>query len=268
MIVCIHVRIIQSGGRRRNIFIGIDKGLHYTTSYDNIDKESTMNKSQLFALLTMTVLGLVIVSIIVYDSDASIEMQQCGGCHNPECTQEMAGTGTWDRIFNAIVPDQRGERALPCAAGHLRGCTECHAQTHGSKMIHAGMTASECSRCHVTPTAPMYVQCVFCHGNYQHADPGVTGDCMSCHPAHAADTSVGCGDCHVGEYADFTKSGGKHATKDTSYGALRHKLSPTTYSYESPLVGDGCYSCHEDHAESRIRELYELPQNGTWLRTG
>jgi len=210
-----------------------------------------MNKSQLFALLTMTALGLVIVSIIVYDSDASIEMQQCGGCHNPDCTQKMVGSGIWDTIFNAIVPDHRGERAVPCSEGYLRGCTECHAQTHGSKILHKGMTASECSRCHVTPIAPMYVECALCHGDYRHADPDVTGDCMSCHPSHAADTSVGCGDCHAGEYADFKESGGKHATKDTSYDALRYRLSPTTYSYESPLIGDGCYSCHEKHAESK-----------------
>ncbi|MCK4811818.1 MAG: hypothetical protein KAS74_06070, partial [Methanosarcinales archaeon] len=72
-----------------------------------------MNKTQLFAVLMLMVLGLVIISIVVYDSDASIEMQQCGGCHNPEYTQKMAGAGIWPAVFNAIVPDLRGERAEP-----------------------------------------------------------------------------------------------------------------------------------------------------------
>jgi hypothetical protein len=74
---------------------------------------------------------------------------------------------------------------------------------------------------------------------------------MSCHPAHTADTSAGCGDCHVAEYTELMAFGGGHATKDTSYDALRNKLSPATYSYEQPLIGEGCYSCHEEHAESR-----------------
>jgi len=167
--------LLQSGGRLRNIFIGIGKG--YSTSYDNIDEESTMNKSQLFALLIVITLGLIIASIVYYDSDASIEMEQCGGCHNSEYTQKMASVGTWPAIFNTIVPDRRGERAKPCAEGHIRGCTECHTPTHGSMELHVGMTSSECSRCHNTPVAPMYTECTMCHGDYQHADSGITGDC-------------------------------------------------------------------------------------------
>lgn len=208
-----------------------------------------MNKSQLFAVSTLTILGLVFVSTIIYDSDASIEMQQCGGCHNPEFTQRMAGTTAWPAIFNAIVSEHRGERAKPCSEGYVRGCTRCHIATHGSGQLHKDMTASECSRCHVMGIAPMYPRCALCHGDYQHANP-VTGDCMSCHPGHAADTSAGCGDCHEEEYDDLMKEGGMHAAKDTSYYALRHRLSPTTFDYEPPLIGDGCYSCHKEHAQS------------------
>jgi len=210
-----------------------------------------MNKSQLFALLIVITLGLIIASIVYYDSDASIEMQQCGGCHNPEYTQKMAGAGTWPAVFNTIVPDLRGERAVPCTEGYIRGCTECHTPTHGSRELHVGMTSSECSRCHTMPIAPMYTECTMCHKDYQHADSQMTGDCISCHPAHAADTSAGCGDCHLTEYTELMAFGGGHATKDTSYDALRNKLSPTTYSYEQPLIGEGCYSCHEEHAESK-----------------
>lgn len=208
-----------------------------------------MNKSQLFAVLMLATLGLIIAVIVIFDSDASIEMQQCGGCHNPECTQRMAGNTTWPAVFNAIVPEHRGERVTICAEGYVRGGAEHHTPTRGSRQLHKGMTASECTRCHVIGIAPMYTQCVMCHGDYKHANP-VTGDCMDCHPGHTADTSAGCGDCHAAEYADFKESGGKHAAKDTSYDALRHRLSPTTYSYESPLIGDGCYSCHKEHAES------------------
>ncbi|KAB3547406.1 MAG: cytochrome c3 family protein, partial [ANME-2 cluster archaeon] len=156
-----------------------------------------MNKSQLFALLIVITLGLIIASIIYYDSDASIEMQQCGGCHNPEYTQKMAGAGIWPAVFNTIVLDQRGERAVPCTEGYIRGCIECHSPAHGVMQLHVGMTSSECSRCHTMPIAPMYTECTMCHGDYQHADPEMTGDCMSCHPAHTADTSAGCGDCHT-----------------------------------------------------------------------
>jgi len=217
-----------------------------------------MNKTQFFAVLTMIALGLVFVSIIVFDSDASIEMQQCGGCHNPEYTQEMQGVGTWPTIWNAIVPEHRGERAKPCSEGHERRCTECHPRTHESEQLHKGMISTECTRCHAMATAPMYPECALCHGDYQHAEQ-VTGDCRDCHPGHSTDTSAGCGDCHRTEYADLKNSGGKHATKDTSYEALRHRLSPTSYSYEEPLIGDGCYSCHKNHAESMdCLECHEL----------
>ena len=207
-----------------------------------------MNKTQLFAVLMLMVLGLVFISIIVYDSDASIEMQQCGGCHNPEYTLEMAGTGIWPAVFNAIVPDQRGERAEPYSGKCLRDLAE--SQAPESMQLHEGMLPTECIRCHNTPVAPMYTECSICHGDYQHATELVEGDCRDCHPGHSADTSAGCGDCHRAEYADLKNSGGKHAAKDTSYEALRHRLSPTSYSYEEPLIGDGCYSCHKDHAES------------------
>lgn len=224
--------------------------MFYITSYDNVE-EPTMNKTQFFAVLMLMVLGLVIVSIVVFDSDASIEMQQCGGCHNAECTQEMAGAGTWPLVFNAIVPEHRGERAVPCTEGYLRGCTDsdCHTSVHKSEQLHEGMISAECTRCHATPTAPMYSECTVCHANYQHANT-IEGDCRSCHTAHSADTSAGCGDCHASEYTDLMDSGGKHAAKDTSYDALRYKLSPTTFDYETPLIGDGCYSCHVEHAES------------------
>ena len=216
-----------------------------------------MNKSQLFAVLMLVTLGLIIASIVIFDSNASIEMQQCGGCHNPEYTQRMAGTTTWPAVFNAIVPEHRGERAKPCSEGYVRGCTKsgCHdgltyeGPTHGSKQLHKDMTASECTRCHVMGTEPMYAECTMCHGDYKHANP-VEGNCMDCHPGHTTDTSAGCSDCHAKEYAELEEFGGKHAAKDTGYDARRYRLSPTTYSYEPPLIGEGCYSCHKEHGES------------------
>jgi len=233
-----------------------------------------MNKSQLFAVLMLVTLGLIIASIVIFDSNASIEMQQCGGCHNPEYTQRMAGTTTWPAVFNAIVPEHRGERAKPCSEGYVRGCTKsgCHdgltyeGPTHGSKQLHKDMTASECTRCHVMGTEPMYAECTMCHGDYKHANP-VEGNCMDCHPGHTTDTSAGCSDCHAKEYAELEEFGGKHAAKDTGYDARRYRLSPTTYSYEPPLIGEGCYSCHKEHGES-LSWLFGLPCKGVCRARG